>query len=99
MKINNDQLLDKVTRLMSFIKRFRFMFAFAIFSLMYGYLIVQMNNISSREPNESQISSQTSSAPQTKIDPKLADKITSLEEENIEIKTIFNEARKNPFSE
>lgn len=99
MKLDKSYLLDKTALLAAFIRRFRFIIVFAIFSLMYGYIMIQVNAINAREPSDKQISDKATAAPRTKIDPKLADKITSLEEENIDIKTIFNKTRKNPFAE
>lgn len=99
MKLDKTYLLGIIARAETLIKRFRFIIVFAVFSLMYGYLLLQVNITNNREPDVSQIKGDSTSAPRSKIDPNIADKITSLEEENIDIKAIFNEARKNPFTE
>jgi hypothetical protein len=99
MKLDKAYLLDKAAILTAFVKRFRFVIAFATFSLMYGYVLMQVNTINTREPSEKQITDKATAAPRTKVDPELAEKITSLEDQNIQIQTIFNEARKNPFAE
>ncbi|SRR5690554_4946691 len=99
MKLDKAYLLDKIALLAVFIKRFRFILVFVAFSVMYAYVLMQVNAISSRVPSEKQITDKTTAAPRTKIDPEMAKQITSLEEESIDIKTLFNEARKNPFAE
>lgn len=99
MKLDKSYLTNKIIILATFIKRFRFVIVFAIFSSMYGYILLQVNLIDSKEPTAVQITEKTTKAPHTSIDPKLVEKITSLEEENVDIKTIFNETRKNPFTE
>lgn len=99
MKLDKNYLLDKISILLTLIKRFRFLIAFTVFSSMYGYILMQVNAINAREPSMKQITEKVIAAPRTKVDEELVDKISSLEEQNVQVKTIFNEARKNPFAE
>ena len=99
MKLDKQLILEKLSIAAEFVKRFRFILVFTIFSVLYGYILIQVNGIIAKKPSESQISEKATAAPKTKIDPKLAEKITSLEDQNIQIKTIFSDARKNPFAE
>jgi hypothetical protein len=99
MKLDKATLLEQASKLMALVKRFRFITIFVIFSLMYGYILVQVNAINQKMPSDKQVSDKVTALPRPKIDPGLVDKITSLEEENIQVKTIFNDARKNPFAE
>lgn len=99
MKLDKTYLLDKAAILATFIKRFRFILVFAAFSMMYAYVLMQVNAINARQPSNVQITEKTTAAPRTKIDPRAAEQITSLQENSVDIKAIFNEARKNPFAE
>ncbi len=99
MKFDKNYLLNLVFRIESLAKRFRFIIMFVIFSLMYGYILIQINLVNSRQPSQSQIESNLMEPSKSKINPEYVDKITSLEEESVDIKAIFNEARKNPFAE
>lgn len=99
MRLDKAYLLDKISLLATFVKRFRFILVFAVFSIMYGYILTQVNTIEAQRPSAKKISEQTTVAPQTKVDPELAQKITSLEEQNVQIRTLFNQARENPFAE
>lgn len=99
MKLDKIAILDKLAIVITFVKRFRFIIAFIVFSVMYGYIMVQVNNISQRQPTEKQITEKATAVPKTKVDEDLAEQITSLEDQNVQVKTIFNEARKNPFAE
>lgn len=99
MKLDKTYLLDKLATTTAFVKRFRFLLVFLVFSAMFGYVIMQVNAVTSREPSETEISKKATAAPRTKVDEQLVEEITSLEEQNVQVKTIFNDARKNPFSE
>jgi hypothetical protein len=99
MKLDKTAILKQLSTVGEFIKRFRFVIAFAIFGALYAYILTQVSAINIKAPSEAQITDQVTTAPRTKVDPELAEKIKSLEEENVQVKTIFNEARKNPFDE
>lgn len=99
MKLDKTLLLEKISILGALFKRFRFMTIFIIFSIMYGYIMIQVTTINNQTPSNKQINDKVTASPRPKIDKELVDKITSLEEQNVQIKTIFNEARKNPFAE
>lgn len=99
MKLDKATILNQLAGITTFAKRFRFIIAFIIFSTMYGYILLQVSSINQKQPSEKQIAEKTSTAPKTKVDEDLAEQITSLEDQNVQVQTIFNEARKNPFSE
>jgi hypothetical protein len=99
MKIDKTALLEQISKLLTLIKRFRFITIFVIFSLMYGYILVQVNAINQKAPSDKQVSDKVTALPQPKIDQGLIDKITSMEEESVQVKSIFSDARKNPFAE
>lgn len=99
MKLDKSSILNQLAGIIAFIKRFRFIIAFIVFSAMYGYVMTQVSSINQQQPSEKQITEKATAAPKTKVDEDLAEQITSLEDQNVQVQTIFNEARKNPFSE
>lgn len=99
MKLEKADILSKLSILGEYIKRFRFIIVFIIFSSMYGYIILKVNEINLQKPDNNEINEKVTSAPSARINQELADKITGMENQNVQIKTLFNEARKNPFDE
>lgn len=99
MKLDKNYLFEQLARISSLVKRFRFLAAFVIFTSLYGFIIVKVNDITERTPSAAHISEKATSAPKARVDEKLVDEISALEEQNVTVKTIFSEARKNPFSE
>lgn len=99
MKLDKAAILNKLAVVIMFVKRFRFVIAFAVFSSMYAYILMQVNTISQQRPSEVKIAEKATSSPKTRVDEELVEQIASLEEQNVQVRTIFNEARKNPFSE
>ena len=99
MKFDKTYLLEKAAVALALMKRFRFILIFIIFSTMYGYIMMQVTAINEQLPSEKQITDKVTASPRPKIEQELIDKITSLEQENVQVKTIFNDARQNPFAE
>ncbi len=60
-----------------------------------GYLVAQINSAINVAPSEEVQAATTSKTP--RIDPQLVQKLKSLEDNSVTVKTLFNEARENPF--
>lgn len=65
----------------------------------YVFLVWQIRHIATLEPTSADVINKVSELNTPKLDQDAVDRILQLEGENIEIKTLFNEARQNPFQE
>ena len=65
----------------------------------YGFLVFQINRLSSVEPSEEQLAEQLSILKRPQIDQTSIDKILELRDQNIAVKSLFEEARDNPFKD
>jgi hypothetical protein len=75
-------------------------FMFILFILLsYGFLIVRIGQLSTLQPDDEAVLQELSTIKRPRIDPEVADKLLQLEEQNIEVQSIFKDARENPFSE
>ncbi len=84
--------LDKLRRYSTFI------FIITIL-LIYAFLIVRINILTQAEPDDSTITEQSNTVKRLKIDQNSIDKIEELEDQSIEVKSLFKDARDNPFKE
>jgi len=62
-----------------------------------SFLIYRINQYSAQEPSPEQITELQNSIKRIVIDEESIDKILKLEERNIAVKSLFKEARDNPF--
>lgn len=65
----------------------------------YGFLVYQINRLTQIEPSAEQVSEKLEAVTRPRIDQNSVDRLNQLEAENIEVKTMFDEARNNPFTE
>jgi hypothetical protein len=97
--MNTSTITAKIQPVIAFIKQHS-VTLFAVFFLgMYGFLVYRINVLTEAEPDAAAIGDSLSTVKRLKIDQDSIDKILELEEQNIEVKTLFQEARANPFNE
>lgn len=65
----------------------------------YVFLIFRINTLNGREPSQDDVISKLETVPRPKIDQSIADKISDLQDNSSQIKSLFNDARNNPFQE
>lgn len=94
-----NKLTPQLQKLLEGLKRYAFIICFIVFGGMYGYIIFTAGQQAQIEPSESSVNDKYKAASRPKLDEDTARKLKSLESSNIEVKSIFDEARKNPFSE
>ena len=87
------QALDLLVRL----RRYS-MIAFIVFiSLIYGFLMLRINNLSSAEPTDTAITEQVKAAKVPRIDEDVVKQLQSLQDNSVNVQALFEEARSNPF--
>lgn len=64
-----------------------------------GFLIFRIDQYSSTEPTTAQVAEQQTSIKRINIDEDSINKILKLEKRNIGVKSLFEEARDNPFKD
>lgn len=91
--VNNLQATgQKVLRYLGFI--------FVIVLLgMYSFLVFRINSLTTAEPSEDAIAEKLQTVQRPKIDQASIDKIQQLQDNSVEVKSLFQEARDNPFHE
>jgi hypothetical protein len=65
----------------------------------YGFVLLRINQLSNVQPSESDISAQSASATIPKVDPHVVNQLESMKDNSVNVQTLFDQARGNPFSE
>ena len=72
---------------------------FLIFAATYSYLISQVNQLGNPQVNESDVTAAVQKLPSPRIDQESVDKLLSLEDNSVNVQTLFDQNRTNPFGE
>lgn len=91
------KIIRRYGRTLGTYKAFLFFLALAT---LYGFIIWRINVLSNAPPSQSDILSASKQAPiQPHIDPATVSKIQSLQDNSVNVQSLFNQARQNPFQE
>jgi hypothetical protein len=85
-------------RLKHYLLRYRVIWFVLFLAIVYGFLALQISSLSDQQPTQASVDSQiTQVTPH--IDQDVAQRLTQLRDNSVNVKTLFQEARHNPFSE
>ena len=90
--------LSQITAPLKLIKRYYVVVFFISCLSIFGFIVMRISTLNNPPVSEELLSEQQS----TKIphiDQDVLDKIKTLETENIQVRSLFEEARNNPFKE
>ncbi len=66
---------------------------------MYVFLVLQIRHLANLQPTSADVTTKVNELNTPKLDQDAVNQILLLEDQNIEVKTLFNQARQNPFQE
>ncbi len=100
MKQEFENLLTKYLPLVKrFSKRYLVFTVFLLFMLLCSALVVRINLLSAKEPSLDQVNSKLESIQRPKVDKQTLNRLQELQDQNIQVKTLFDQARQDPFAE
>lgn len=99
MNLEIKDITAKIGPALQSLKRY-FVFAFIILVVgIYAFLVFYINTLAAQEPAEDAVTERLKTVQRPRIDQDTLDKIEQLEDQNIQVQTLFQQARDNPFSE
>lgn len=66
---------------------------------LYTFLVFDISRMSSAEPSEDAVEERLKTVQIPKLDETTLKKIKDLQDQNVQVKSLFDQARQNPFSE
>jgi hypothetical protein len=73
---------------------------FVFIALVYGFVVFRINALSNAQPSDSDVSAQSAKATTIPhIDPKVVEQLLNLRDNSVNVQTLFEQARDNPFQE
>lgn len=99
MKKSISTIFKKITPVLEAISKHKATIFILFFLAIYIFLVYRINELINREPDPVTLSSQLQTIQRLRIDQASIDRLLELEEQNIEVKALFEQARDNPFNE
>lgn len=79
--------------------KYAWLISFVAIAATYGFVLLRINTLSNAQPDQNEVTAQSSRANVTHIDPQLVQKLQSLKDNSVDVQALFDQARNNPFSE
>lgn len=99
MKTQLADLQNKLKPLVGYIRTYAVFIFFLIFLGLFGFLVFRINQYARIEPSEDAIQDKLKAVQRPKVDQAVLDKIQQLQAQNVEVNSLFDKARSNPFNE
>jgi len=87
------KLLDNLCKL----KPYSFVMFLVLVGALYGFVMLRINSLGSAEPSPDAVNSQVKAARIPHIDKAIVEQLQSLQDNSVNVKALFDEARSNPF--
>lgn len=97
--MNISGLRDKCENILKELFRLRVVLFVALLVILYGFIVWRVNTYVRAEPSPSAVASQADAAKRPTIDPTVVDKVKKLQDNSVNVQTLFDQARHNPFQE
>jgi hypothetical protein len=92
-------ITQKVGPAWTFAKRYSHFLFFLLLAILAGYLLWHINSLSNTEPSDDEVISKLKTVQRPNIDQKALTQIQQLQDQNVDVQSLFEHARENPFSE
>lgn len=72
---------------------------FLLVAGVYSFVLFRINSLSNIQPTSENISSQEKTATVPNIDPRVVKQLETMKDNSVNVQTLFQQARDNPFQE
>ena|SRR3989344_1969807 len=99
MKIDIKDILAKISPILQLIRRYIVFIYVVALLIILCFFVFRINQLSHIMPTDDAVNEKLQTVQRPRIDQAVLDKIQELQNQNIQVQSLFNEARSNPFSE
>ncbi len=99
LNIDFKELSAKLARLVQQFKKYSLFIAILVVLSVYLFLVWQIRSLATAEPSSADVLNKVNELNTPRLDEDSVNRILQLEDQNVEVQTLFNDARRNPFQE
>lgn len=99
MKLDFKNLPDKLLPAIAFLKRYAVFISIIVVLGIAVFFVLRINQYSRMEPSDQAVEEKLQTVQRPKVDQSVLSKIQQLQDQNVQVQTLFDQARNNPFNE
>lgn len=98
-KLATAGLQKKLQKARAIGKQYRVLFFIVALAAVYGFVVYRINVLSQSNPDPTDVTQQLQATRTPKVDPNVVSKIQQLQDNSVNVQSLFDQARNNPFNE
>lgn len=95
--LNRQELIDKLVSKLNIIKKYGYVIFVVFVISLYGFLLLSVNSLSNAQPLAEDVTNQINAAAIPHIDQSVVKQLQSLQDNSVNVQSLFDQARSNPF--
>jgi hypothetical protein len=99
MKLDTKNIPEKLGVAVQKLARYRLIIFILMIASVYGYVVITINGLSTQQPSTQNVNGELGSIKTPKLDETVVKQLEALRDNSVRVKTLFDEARNNPFNE
>ncbi len=98
-KLDVSSILEQAEIVAQKASRYKVILFLLFVVLIYGFIVYRINSLNSVQPSDNAIAAQNNPIKAAHIDKSVVNQLESLRNNNVNVQTLFEQARNNPFQE
>ena len=98
-KISPKFNIEKASAGLQNIRRYSFIIFIVLVAGIYGFVLLRINSLSNIQPSDDAVNSQVQAAQIPKIDKAVVKQLKALQDNSVNVQSLFDQARTSPFQE
>ena len=99
MKETIKKIITKILPVVAKLGRYKLFTFSMVLLILYGFLVFRINVLNNKTPSDKSITDKLQTVSRPRIDQSVKDKVQQLQDNSVEVQSLFNSARNNPFHE
>jgi hypothetical protein len=99
MKLSIKEIPARISDILAPFKKYAILLFVIVVAGVYGFLVFRINGMQSTSPSSSGDIQKGTLVATPRIDPNLVTQLQQLQDNSVSVKSLFDEARSNPFQE
>ena len=96
---NKQSLADLLSATLDAVNRYAVLIFLLLLTAVYGFVIYRISAARNAQPSDASVSAQVQASATPHIDPTVINEMQGLQDHSVNVKTLFDQARNNPFHE
>lgn len=97
ISFNPRTIIDTLGKVINRLRHYSLIIFIVFVSCLYGFLLFRVNSLSNAQPLATDVNEQIKAAAVPHIDQAVVNQLQSLQDNSVNVQSLFDQARSNPF--